>query len=130
MPSGSSWANSWLDTWGTSWGGVPAATINYQGDGLSRKKRKKKRRQFDDLLAEIERSLHAVLAGPTTEPLVVAELPILAEGFEAALDRLLLLAEDRKDLSLRIDRLRLQVQLYEVQQRLSQDEEEEMVMLL
>ena len=40
------------------------------------------------------------------------------------------LAEDRKDLSLRIDRLRLQVQLYEVQQRLSQDEEEEMVMLL
>ena len=113
---------------------IPPATINYQGDG--KKKRKKRRNLTYELFAAMERTIWTELTGPVVveaparSAQVVAPVVDLSKGYDAALDQLLATAGEYEDLSRRVGVLRTDISAYQTRQRQAIEEDDEDTWLL
>jgi len=113
---------------------IPPATINYQGDG--KKKRKKRRNLTYELFAAMERTIWTELTGPVVveaparSAQVVAPVVDLSKGYDAALDQLLATAGEYEDLSRRVGVLRTEISAYQTRQRQAIEEDDEDTWLL
>lgn len=131
----SAWGQSWGVAWGDSWGSViPKGFIDYQGDG---KKRRRRKRKTDELFAELEASVRAMVVGePALAPSSVARHAVTTEtpAYRDALARLADLATGYDDLDERVQRLQRDIAEYEERRndaiRLEEEDEEESIMLL
>jgi hypothetical protein len=131
----SSWADSWATSWATSWGGVAVAppTVFYQGDGLTRRKRKRRdrtRELFDAIEATLRATLEGAVAPVVPTALVGTPAPI-ARTFDADLARLAQYAREDEVLAQRLATLQQDLQLYDATRRaeeLSEDEDSWMLL--
>lgn len=132
------WGTSWgvSSAWGTSWGGAAVGpTVFYQGDG---KRRRRKKRQFDRLMAELEATLRGEVYGyPIQAPTEVPHgtpPPVLdlSRGVDSALDQLLKLAGEYQDLSAQVARVKQDVKAYDLRQAYERelDDEDELLLML
>ena len=106
---------------------IPPATINYQGDG---KKRKKRKNETYELFAKIESTIRTSIAGPVTvealaHPQIGEPSVDLSLGYGHALDRLLETAGEYQELSRRVQRLQAEITAYEQRKQRERDEDDD-----
>lgn len=111
---------------------VPPPTVNYQGEaGGSSGPRKKRRNRTKELFDDIEATIRTLVHGPAPAAPVILSTEQSAvvidrrTEFVEALRHLDRLASDSRALSLRVQRLRL-----DMQRTLDEDEDEAMMVLL
>ena len=100
---------------------VPPPTVNYQGDG---KKRRKRKNSTYELFDRLESTLRQVLHGD--EPVVATAKAVVIDvehGIEVALKQLTEAATGNADLSIRLAQIRTEVALFEA--KIARDEEDE-----
>lgn len=112
---------------------VAPPTINYQGDGKTRRKRRRNKTYelFDALEHTIRQAVTGDVAPAPALHAVATPAVDLSHGYDAALDQLLATAGAYEDLSLRVVTLRADLQAYEAdqrQRRIMEDEEEWLMM--
>lgn len=113
---------------------IPPGTINYQGDGYTKKHRRRKRK-IDELFAELEASIRAAILGePALAQATMARIDEVATppSYQADLTRLIALASDYADLSARVHRLQSDIAAAHARQRTAQEQhdEDDVIMLL
>lgn len=110
-------------------GGIAAATINYQGDGKQRRKRKHERYE---LFADIEQTVRTTLAGP-----VVVESAAMGSAaphepihdLGPSLAELVALSQGHTDLQRRVTRLQADLHGYLQAQRDADEDDDDMWMM-
>lgn len=117
---------------------TPGPTINYQGDGITR--RKKRRNRTYELFADIERTLRSEIYGkeiPSVELGIVATVGTANAAYEhvessldAALRELTRVSHGYADLSARVAEIRAEVATYEARSKREIDDDDEEFLLL
>jgi hypothetical protein len=105
---------------------VPPPTINYQGDGKKRKKRKPERYE---LFADIEHTVRTMLAGPVvvdSAVLGVHAKPEPIHDLGPSLTELVGLAKGHTDLQQRVSRLQAELDAYVASQRETEEDDDDM----
>jgi hypothetical protein len=119
--------------------GTPVGpTVNWQGDGISEKKRKRRRREYLKLFDDIEQTLREMVFGlePTPARVVATALqPVVpkdvTQDVVEAFRKLQALAEDDRALTARLAQIERDLRAYETQaQRALNEEEDEAMMVL
>ncbi len=118
--------------------GVPAPTVFYQGDGKKRRRRLKRERHIVYALFDnIEKTLREKVLG--VEPSISPSTTLHTEeavkidvsrGLDKAIDQLVLLAKEQRDLSSRLQIIKKEVKAYEAKRNRMLDEEDEDFMFL
>ena len=117
--------------------GISPGTINYQGDGYKRKRKKRNRTQelFDALEASIR---YIVLGEPipgevadTPDALATVPVSLTASVYDPAIRHLIALASDQAVLSARVHRLQHDLAVYErhILDQRDRDDEDDWMML-
>lgn len=123
-----------LGTIGTS---IPPGTINYQGDGYVR--RKKRRNRTQELFDALEASIRCQVLGEPmpsdvaeeTTTLAAVPVSLTATHYDAAVRHLIALASDHALLSARVVQLQYDLAAYErrVREQGERDDEDDWMML-
>jgi hypothetical protein len=106
---------------------VPPPTVFYQGDGLTRRKRKRRDRTRE-LFDAIEATLRATLEGdaPAAAPTATLGTPAAAvPPFAEALDRLAQYARDDEALTQRLAAIQQDIRLYDATRRAEEVSDDE-----
>ncbi len=108
---------------------IPPATINYQGDG---KKRKKRKHDLYDLFADIEHTVRTTLAGPVVVESAAMGVHATHEPIHdlgPSLTELVALAKGHTDLQQRASRLQAELDAYVRAQRDAEEDDDDMWMM-
>lgn len=110
---------------------IPPGTINYQGDGKTRKKRRNKTHElFNAIEASIRRTvLGEPLAIPVTAVQASAMPSVTPAQYQDAITQLIALAADHAYLSAKVDRLQHDLVAHAIRQH-DDNAEEELLMLM